>query len=212
MDTREELIQALYEGGRTRAWSNDPVSFSAFTMKKRLDEGITGSQQEIIRKWESQILTVAREEMAHLGTVCNLVSAIGGSPHFRRPNFPQVADKYYPFSFTLARFSDESLYRFIRFELPKGEELPQPPYFRDPLLRKINNDLLLRLLNISPDPLEYDYVGELYRKIREGYNTIPEQNLFIGPKSGQEYEIWSRRISILQVFNRETVIRQSIPS
>ena len=67
--------------------------FAAFTMKKRLDEGITGSQQEIIRKWESQILTVAREEMAHLGTVCNLVSAIGGSPHFRRPNFPQVADK-----------------------------------------------------------------------------------------------------------------------
>jgi hypothetical protein len=63
---------------------------------------------------------------------------------------------------------------------------------------------LLRLLNISPDPLEYEYVGELYLKIREAFNTIPEHNLFIGPKSGQEYEIWSKRISILEVINRHT--------
>jgi hypothetical protein len=173
-------------------------------MKKRLDEGITGSQQELTRKWEGQILTVAREEMAHLGTVCNLLSAIGGPPHFYRPNFPQEAEKYYPFSFTLTRFSDESLYRFIRFELPKGERLPSPPHLRDPQLKRMNSKMLSRLLNVSPDPVEYNYVGELYRKIRDGYNTIPEQNLFIGPKSGQEYEVWSRRINILQVVDRPT--------
>jgi hypothetical protein len=36
----------------------------------------------MIRKWEGQILTVAREEMAHLGTVCNLLSAIGATGIF----------------------------------------------------------------------------------------------------------------------------------
>jgi hypothetical protein len=207
IDTREELINALYEAAELEHGLMVQYLFAALTMKKRLDEGITGSQQELTRKWEGQILTIAREEMAHLGTVCNLLFAIGSPPHFKRPNFPLEADKYYPFSFTLTRFSDESLYRFIRFELPKGEELPSPPKLRDTQLKKISNEMLSRLLNISPDPMEYDYVGELYRKIRDGYNTIPEQSLFIGPKSGQEYEIWSRRISISRVVDRQTANR-----
>jgi hypothetical protein len=36
-------------------------------MKKRLDEGLDGAQQEAIRRWESVITAVARDEMAHLG-------------------------------------------------------------------------------------------------------------------------------------------------
>ena len=124
-------------------------------------------QQELIRKWESQILSVAREEMAHLGTVSNLLSAVGGAPHFRRPNFPQKATTYYPFDFILSRFSDESLYRFIRFELPKGEPLPSPPM-------QLSKSTLFALFPIAPDPIEYKYLGELYNKIRFGLNTVSE--------------------------------------
>lgn len=43
--------------------------------------------------------------MTHLGTACNLLSAIGGTPDFARPNFPQVATPWYPFPFELAKFS-----------------------------------------------------------------------------------------------------------
>jgi hypothetical protein len=204
IDTREELINALYEAAELEHGLMIQYLFAAFTMKKSLVERITGAQQELIRKWEGQILTVAREEMAHLGTVCNLLSAIGGPPHFERPNFPQEATKYYPFSFTLTRFSDDSLYRFIRFELPKGEKIPTPPVLRDPLLKKFNNALLSRLFNISPDPIEYKYVGELYRKIRKAFDTIPKEDLFIGPQSGQDYEYWSPRVSILRVVDRNT--------
>jgi hypothetical protein len=204
IDTRQELIYALYEASEIEHGLMIQYLFAALTMKKRLDEGITGMQQELIRKWESQILTVAREEMAHLGTVCNLLSAIGGAPHFGRPNFPQEATKYYPFSFMLMRFSDESLYRFIRFELPKGEKPPLPPQMRHSLIKGLDNELLLRLFNISPDPLEYDYVGELYRKIRDGFNTIPNEDLFIGPQSAQDFEVWSRRMQILRVVDRQT--------
>ena len=125
-------------------------------------------------------------------------------PHFTRPNFPQEATKYYPFSFTLSRFSDESLYRFIRFELPKGEKPPPPPQIRDSLLKKIDSQMLTVLFNVSPDPLEYEYVGELYRKVREGFDTISEETLFIGPKTGQEDEEWSERISISRVVDRQT--------
>jgi rubrerythrin len=204
IDTREELTYALHEAAELEHGLLIQYLFAAFSLKKHIDEGITGEQQELIRKWEKQILTVAREEMVHLGTVCNLLSAIGAAPHFTRPNFPQEATKYYPFSFTLSRFSDESLYRFIRFELPKGEKPPPPPQIRDSLLKKIDSQMLTVLFNVSPDPLEYEYVGELYRKVREGFDTISEETLFIGPKTGQEDEEWSERISISRIVDRQT--------
>ena len=142
-------------------------------------------------------MSVAREEMAHLGTVCNLLSAVGGAPHFERPNFPQKATTYYPFDFILSRFSDESLYRFIRFELPKGEPLPLPPM-------QLSKSKLFALFPMAPDPIEYDYLGELYNKIRFGFNTVSEADLFIGPKASQDSEYWSKRMEILTVTNRET--------
>jgi hypothetical protein len=145
IDTREELTYALHEAAELEHGLLIQYLFSAFSLKKRLDEGITGEQQELIRKWKGQLLKVAREEMVHLGTVCNLLSAIGAAPHFTRPNFPQEATKYYPFSFTLSRFSDETLYHFIRFELPKGEKPPQPPQIRDSLLKKIDSKMLVSL-------------------------------------------------------------------
>jgi hypothetical protein len=143
IDTREELTYALHEAAELEHGLPIQYLFAGLSLKKRLDEGISGEQQEIIRKWEEQILTVAREEMVHLGLVCNMLSAIGAAPHFSRPNFPQEATKYYPFSFTLSRFSDEILYRFIRFELPKGEKPPPSPQMRDSMHKSIDNKMLV---------------------------------------------------------------------
>jgi hypothetical protein len=72
------------------------------------------------------------------------------------------------------------------------------------MLKGIDSEKLAVLFNVSPDPLEYEYVGELYRKVREGFDTIPEERLFIGPKAGQEEEKWSERISVSRVINRRT--------
>jgi hypothetical protein len=36
-------------------------------------------------------------------------------------------------------------------------------------------------MELAPEPLEYDYVGELYRRILAGFLTIDEKALFIGP-------------------------------
>ena len=59
------------------------------------NEGLTPAQLAITRSWEATILGVAVEEMGHLGTVCNLLAAIGDGPRFERPNFPQQIG-YYP--------------------------------------------------------------------------------------------------------------------
>jgi len=69
--------------------------FAAVSMKRRPGEGLTERQVELLRDWEGTLLDVARQEMAHLGTVCNLLIAVGAAPEFSRPNFP-VANRYYP--------------------------------------------------------------------------------------------------------------------
>src|ERR1700736_3721364 len=166
--------------------------FAALSLKKRLDEGLNGRQQETVRKWEEEILSVAREEMAHLGTVCNLLSAIGEAPHFSRPNFPQPAKDYYPFSFQLTPFSDEAIYRFIRAEMPKGELPPDPP------------PAAMGFAAIVPEPIEYEYVGELYRQIRAAFGDIPPEVLFIGPPRAQDVERWSRRMQVLGVQDQQS--------
>jgi hypothetical protein len=200
INTREGLIDALTEASELEHGLMLQYLFAALSLKKRSDEGITPSQQEQIRSWEGAILGVARDEMGHLGTVCNLLSSIGASPRLGRPNFPQPAHTYYPFDFELARFSDEALYRFIRAELPKGEPLPDPP--RQDATR--SEALAFTLAPPVPDPLEYDYVGELYRQIEEAFFKLPENELFIGPKSDQDTDDWSRGMKLHKVVDRAT--------
>lgn len=198
ISTREGLIDALHEAAELEHGLMLQYMFAAMSVKKRLDEGITGAQQEALRDWEGRVLSVMREEMAHLGTVCNLLTSIGGAPRFGRPNFPQAAKTRYPFAFDLLPFGDEALYRFVRFELPKGEKPPSPPVSTGAYLMEAF------ALELIPEPIEYEYIGELYRKIAEGFANIPEQTLFIGPKFAQDVENWSRRMQILRVVNRES--------
>jgi hypothetical protein len=57
-------------------------------------------------------------------------------------------------------------------------------------------------LAVTPDPLTYEYVGELYAKIAEGFESIPEPELFIGPKAAQDQAPWSVALDIRPVRNR----------
>lgn len=199
IDTREELIDALTEAAELEHGLLLQYLFAAYSMKKRLDEGLSPDAQERVRTWEGIITGVAREEMAHLGSVCNLLAAIGGAPRFGRPNFPQPGGSYYPFDFRLMRLGDEALYRFVCFELPQGEPPPQPP----------QSALEVDLLTIAgpppavvPDPLVFRYVGELYGQIRHGFETIPEDELFVGPQFAQDTDDWSNRFKLHLVTDR----------
>jgi ferritin-like protein len=190
INTREELIDALTEAAELEHGLLLQYLFAAYSMKKRSDEGLDGVQQEAVRRWEGAITAVARDEMAHLGSVCNLLSAIGGAPRFGRPNFPQPHGRYYPFDFRLMRFGDESLYRFMCFELPEGEPPPPPPRPREPV------GALRAAEAVVPDPLDFKYVGELYRQIRQGFRAVPERELFIGPHFAQDTDDWSNRMRL----------------
>src|SRR5262249_26138036 len=137
--------------------------FAAFSMKHLpSDAGVTPAQLAKIKGWKGKILRIAREEMEHLATVTNLLNAIGGAPHFRRVNFPRPALSYPPnIPISLDRFSVETLKRFIDFG--RRHDAPVPSF------------------EVVPKPLSYRHVGELYLEIRKGFETIPEETLFLNP-------------------------------
>lgn len=193
IDTREELINALHEASEIEHGLMIQYLFGALSLKKSTQEDLSAEQARLVRSWEATILSVARDEMGHFGTVCNLLSAIGAPPRFGRPNFPQVTG-YYPFPFDLVPFSDDALYRFQVFELPRGE--PMPP---KPGEMAGSRSEFAELRAVVPDELTYDYVGELYAKIRAGFEGIPEAELFIGPEDAQDEEPWSVNLDIRPV-------------
>jgi Ferritin-like len=202
IDTRGELIGALREAAEIEHGLMLQYLFPALSMKKRLDEELSAPQQRMAREWEGVILQVAVEEMGHLGTVYNLLASVGAGPHLNRPNFPQEIG-YYPFPFDLIPFSDEALYRMLVFELPRGFPLPPPP--GDPL-----DQADVGPAGLAPDPLEYEFVGELYGRIREGFAAMDPEELFVGPVSAQVDSRWSssaldiRRVTAADVRVRRT--------
>src|ERR1700740_643892 len=108
----------------------------------------------MVRRWAAQIYFIASQEMLHLALVWNLTTAIGGTPYYLRPNFPQNA-KYYPFEvpIELEPFGVRALTRFVKYEHPE-ETLP-------------DDDLKVLLARAGEDDEEFKFgtIGELYRKI-----------------------------------------------
>jgi hypothetical protein len=203
IDTREELINALYEAAEIEHGLMLQYLFAAFSCKRRVDEGITPLQQSLIAEFEGVLLKVAHEEMYHLANVCNLLSAIGSSPNFGRPNFPQPMKAYYPFDFQLEKLNDDSMYRFIVFELPEGEPPPPSPGRLGSMLAGATP---VAPLAAAPDPITYNHVGELYSKIQQGFRNIPESELFIGPRQNRDYEDWGLRLKLHLVSDLETAL------
>lgn len=200
IETREELINNLTEAAELEHGLLCQYLFAAFSLRKKDDADheaandrfpeLTWQQVEMIREWEAVILLVARQEMAHLGTVCNLLTAVGGSPQFRRPNFPQSA-RYFSYAgepdieFTLEPFSEQSLKRFIRFERPL--EPPARP--------------------IVPRPPKYTTVGDLYGQIADAFRRLPEKTLFIGPRPSQESDDWAAGLKLFSVTGKRTAVQ-----
>lgn len=193
IESRDELIAALNEAAELEHGLLVQYIFAALSLKRDVGDGVSARSAELARGWAGQMMKIARDEMAHLGNVCNMLTAIGGATRFGRPNFPQPGGRYYPFDFTLERFSSKTLVRFMRFEQPRGEHLPEAAQTAD---------------GPRVGPPEYDYVGELYQAIATGFSTIDEKELFIGPRFAQDADDWSNpgRFRLFLVKDRASAI------
>jgi Ferritin-like len=177
---RSDLLTLLSEACEIEHGLACSYLYSAFSMKQSLDEGITAEEQQHIRKWASQIFYIASQEMLHLSQVWNLLKAIGGTPYYFRPNFPQ-SSKYYPFHIPLKLepFSLEALQRFLLYELPSNHVSHEGKPQDEVSYAKMHFGFF------SEDNYNYKTVGELYQLIEHGFNTIDEKKLFIGDPGWQ---------------------------
>jgi CDGSH-type Zn-finger protein/uncharacterized Fe-S cluster protein YjdI len=184
--TREDVLYLLAEASEIEHNLMCCYLYAAFSLKREGEEGISAQDAALIANWRTAIMRVAIEEMTHLTLAANLTAALGGRPHFGRPNFP-VASGYHPAGVVvrLAPFCMDTLDHFIFLERPEGSDIADSPAFA-PLLQY---ERVVPRRGAMPSSQDYATVGHLYRGIRRGLDalaeTIGEDALFVGSPSHQ---------------------------
>jgi hypothetical protein len=190
ISTRSELLSLLSEACELEHGLACSYLFTAFTLKQDTGEGgISWEQLQKVRLWAGQIYFVASQEMLHLAQAWNLLAAIGGTPYYLRPNFPQEL-KYYSFGhpLTLEPFGRNALQRFRLYESPL-QVSPERTFFKE--------------LGVEPG---FRTVGELYQHIAAGFRQVPEERLFIGIRERQIDDKLVDFPDIVRVVDRESAL------
>ena len=119
--SREQLLHLLAEAAEIEHALMSSYLYAAFSLKRAGEPGVSEAHGEALERWRRTIINVAVEEMGHLVMVANLTVAVGGRPHFGRPNFP-VSPGYFPsdVALRLTAFTAETLEHFIFLERPQG--------------------------------------------------------------------------------------------
>ena len=210
IENREELIFLLSEASELEHMLMLQYLFATFSLKTDAGEGLTEEQLEAVKGWERVISEVAAQEMLHLASASNLLTALGAAPHFNRPNFPQPA-KYYPPGFELALmpFSEQALGSFVFFERPEGMEHDAPEL-------ELASEVIAPLLPdgiVVPHEQEFATVGHLYRGIEQGFRRLVEkygeQRLFVGPPEAQatwRYFWWPELVPVTDLTSAQAAI------
>jgi len=179
---RDELVFMLNQATELEHSLSCSYLFTAFSLKKTVEEGLPPEAVEAVQRWKRSIITVAVEEMFHLAVVNNLLTALGAAPNFDRPNFPHDCAWYLPdYQIELRPFNEAVLRHFIAIEQPDGSNLPA---HTDPeRLQRVEGD---RDNKIGADPRQFDSQGDVYtvaeRSLDDLVERLGEENVFVGPQ------------------------------
>lgn len=212
--TRAELVAALRVAAELEHGLMAQYLFAVYSLKRYTYEGLDAAQLGRVQRWSSSIALIARQEMEHLGLALNLLSAVGGTPSFTRPNMPQRPNYYGQagIKLTLTRGDLETIKRFQHFEAPdnltaklkKGEWINQREAkkwcgAKQEVRGREQLTALLEAKQHAAAPLKgapvldfgWDSVQDLYETIRSGFETLSttlgEKNLFVGKPTLQVF-------------------------
>jgi hypothetical protein len=196
--TRSDLLKLLCEASELEHGIACSYLYAAFSLKRDISEGgMTWEEQQKVRRWAAQLYFIASQEMLHLALVWNLTTAIGGTPYYFRPNFPQGA-KFYPIRVPIALepFGRRSLRRFVLYEHPQATA---PSRDIKSLLDAAAED--------DAEDIDFSSVGDLYRLIESGFRTIASQELFIGSRTQQMTKDLVHFPDLVAVVDRASAIK-----
>jgi hypothetical protein len=160
---------------------------------------VPDAQRPKVQCWQEIVLGIAKEEMAHLINVQNILRLIGGPLNLDRNDYPWDAP-FYPFEFSLEPLSRASLARYVVTESPKewppdvsakekqeiidlattGQALPVKRVgdLYSLMIEVIGDDSLLPDALFQADTLPYqaswDEWGRAYRQGARGATLTPE--------------------------------------
>ena len=186
IEHREALIYMICQAAELEHALMCEYLFAAFSLKDRVDEGVSEAQLAAIKRWRSTVLGVAAQEMLHLALTANMLSALGASPHLSRPNLPQPA-RHYPASVRLALlpFGEQALRHFMYLERPEGMDLDDA----EGLDAVSGAAPIMSEDEIVPRLQDFATVGHLYRSIESGFGHLVEKfgadRVFVGPPQAQ---------------------------
>ena len=193
VQTREELLYLLTRASELEHNLACSYLYAGYSLKTDMSEGgLTEDELTAVRTWKRKLATVAVEEMLHLGQVSNLITAVGGAPHFARANFPLPATTF-PFGIPidLQPFSQSLIERLLCYEMPEEGILPADRHaeydeIRTRVAGRIDSDAYIRAQNtIEPFDIDFRTVGEFYHKIESAFHEVPAERLFIGDPAVQ---------------------------
>ncbi|WP_260596608.1 ferritin-like domain-containing protein [Sphingomonas endolithica] len=183
--SREQLLHLLAEASEIEHTLMCSYLYAAFSLKRAGEPGVSFELGETLERWRKVIMDVAVEEMGHLMIVANLTVAIGGRPHFGRPNFP-VAPGYFPsgVAVRLTGFNAETLKHFVFLERPQDTRGQDSAAFeQDDYCREQAH------LGLMPSAQDYATIGHLYEAIRTNLIAVNRELggdvLFLGGKASQ---------------------------
>ena len=189
IEHREALIYMLCEAAELEHGIMCQYLYAAFSLKQSADEGLDADGVAAVQSWRRTLGEIAGQEMLHLALVHNLLAAIGGPPHFGRPNLPQPA-RHYPagVNLELRPFDRETVQHFLFLERPEGMALEDAAssvhadHLEPPGASVTSGDIV-------PRGQDFATVGHLYRSIEAGFDQLAakygEDGLFIGPPHAQ---------------------------
>lgn len=211
--SREQLMFMLCEAATLEHMIMCEYLFASFSLKRSVAEGVTGEQATAIKKWDRVISGVAEQEMLHLSLANNLLTAVGGSPYFGRPNFPYQS-RYFPSSVRLALLplNETSLRYFLFLERPEAMAIEEVPGFQSVTRGPVGG-------KIVPEGQEFATVGQLYRGVEQGFRDLAgkygEKKLFIGnahDQATEEYFGWEEMTAVTDLSSAlkaiETIITE----
>lgn len=195
--SRARLLSLLSQACELEHALSCSYLYAAFSLKTEIEDGVDWRAQQRLRRWASQVYHVAAEEMLHLAQAWNILTAVGGSPYYGRPNFPQPA-RHFPLnvSLQLRRFDAATLERFTYYENPAHERADIP-------------DAEMPVGAAWPIDESFDFrsVGELYGECARIIGELDESALFLRDHDVQIGRSLVDFNDLIEVVDRRTALQ-----
>jgi hypothetical protein len=187
VDSREQLVYLLTQASELEQGILCEYLFALYSLKRDPRDGLEGEQLALVTRWGEALAEIAVQEMLHLTLATNLLTALGATPHFHRPNFP-IRCQWYPpdVQVALVPFGEEALRHFLYLERPDHVDVADADLFSVVCECR---PLTATPATLMAAPQDYSTVGHLYRSIGHGFARLVERygeaEVFIGPPEAQ---------------------------